>query len=98
MHIAYPRLAHIDGERDPWRYASPHRIGLKPRANTISEPFVLIKDGVHHWDENGVWRNETRPGVVPPRAVAEVQREEERFVRAWVEEWRRDRGRNCKAG
>ena len=93
MHIRYPRLANVDGEWDPWRYASPHRIGLKPRRSTVSEPMILIEDAVHHWDENGVFRNETRPGL-PPRAVAEAQREEVKFVREWVREWRREK--ECK--
>src|SRR5690606_13567612 len=44
VNISYPRLAFVDGERDPWRYASPHRIGLPERKNTISEPFILIED------------------------------------------------------
>ncbi|KAJ4290077.1 hypothetical protein N0V88_006583 [Collariella sp. IMI 366227] len=87
VHISYPRLAHVDGEWDPWRYASPHRIGLRPRRSTIKEPFILVDDAVHHWDENGVFANETRPGF-PPRAVAEAQREEMIFVKAWLEQWK----------
>ncbi|KAK4034559.1 serine carboxypeptidase S28-domain-containing protein [Parachaetomium inaequale] len=94
VHISYPRLAHVDGERDPWRYASPHRIGLPDRKSTVSEPFILIDDGVHHWDENGLFANETRPGL-PPRPVAEAQGQEVKFVRAWVKEWRRE---NCRGG
>ncbi|KAL2136153.1 hypothetical protein VTI74DRAFT_5206 [Chaetomium olivicolor] len=90
VHISYPRLAHVDGEWDPWRYASPHRIGLPPRKSTVSEPFILIDDAVHHWDENGVFANETRPGF-PPRPVAEAQRAEVKFVKAWLEQWRREK-------
>ncbi|AEO54489.1 hypothetical protein MYCTH_2297119 [Thermothelomyces thermophilus ATCC 42464] len=87
VNISYPRLAFVDGERDPWRYASPHRIGLPERKNTISEPFILIKDGVHHWDENGLFPNETRPGL-PPKPVADAQRAEVKFVKAWLKEWK----------
>ena len=95
VHISYPRLASIDGEWDPWRHASPHQIGLKPRPNTISEPFVLIDDAVHHWDENGLFKNETRPGL-PPRAVAHAQSVEVRAVKAWVKEWNREKCRGSK--
>jgi len=55
-NISYPRLAIIDGEWDPWRPATPHAFGYgaQPRFSTASEPFILIPDAVHHWDENGV--------------------------------------------
>ncbi|KAK4174195.1 putative serine protease [Triangularia setosa] len=91
VNISYPRLAHLDGEWDPWRAASPHRIGLPTRESTISEPFILIDRGVHHWDENGLFPNETRPGL-PPKPVAKAQRAEAEFVKAWVREWRVARG------
>ncbi|KAL2199489.1 serine carboxypeptidase S28-domain-containing protein [Corynascus similis CBS 632.67] len=94
VNISYPRLAFVDGERDPWRHASPHRIGLPERENTVSEPFILIEDGVHHWDENGVFRNETRPGL-PPKPVADAQREEVKFVKAWLKEWKKEQ---CRGG
>lgn len=91
VNISYPRLAHVDGEWDPWRAASPHRIGLPGRESTVSEPFILIEKGVHHWDENGLFPNETRPGL-PPKPVADVQKAEAEFVKAWVEEWHKARG------
>lgn len=94
VNISYPRLANIDGEWDPWRYASPHRIGLPERESTVSEPFILIDNGVHHWDENGLFPNETRPGL-PPKPVAEAQRAEVKFVRAWMKQWRK---RRCRGG
>ncbi|GAB1311468.1 hypothetical protein MFIFM68171_01678 [Madurella fahalii] len=94
VHISYPRLAHVDGEWDPWRHASPHRIGLPERENTVSEPFILIDDAVHHWDENGLFSNETTPEL-PPKAVAEAQRAEVHFVKAWVKEWKKSR---CRKG
>ncbi|KAK3934539.1 peptidase S28 [Diplogelasinospora grovesii] len=84
--ISYPRLAIIDGQRDPWRAATPHAIGLPPRASTTSEPFLLIEGGVHHWDENGLFPNETKPGL-PPQPVADAQREEVAFVKEWMVEW-----------
>jgi hypothetical protein len=85
FNLSYPRLAIIDGEADPWRAATPHRIGLPDRVSTIDEPFLLIKDGVHHWDENGVFQNETKEDF-PPRAIMEVQAKEVEFVKAWMEQ------------
>ena len=53
----------------------------------MERPFLLIDGAVHHWDENGVWPNETRVGV-PPEPVREVQSREVEFVKKWMEEWR----------
>jgi hypothetical protein len=84
--ISYPRLAIIDGEKDSWRAATPHAIGQPDRANTASEPFILIKDGVHHWDENGLFANETTADM-PPQPVADTQKMEVMFVQEWMMEW-----------
>ncbi|KAK0730225.1 peptidase S28 [Lasiosphaeris hirsuta] len=89
--ISYPRLAIIDGEKDPWRQATPHAIHLPERESTTSEPFLIIKDGVHHWDENGLFPNETT-AELPPPPIVEVQKAEVEFVKAWLEEWKTSRG------
>ncbi|KAI7225586.1 serine carboxypeptidase [Hortaea werneckii] len=62
-------------------YGAPHR------PSTPSEPFILIPDAVHHWDENGVFLNQTN-ATFPPQPVADTQRAEAEFVRGWMEEWR----------
>lgn len=88
--ISYPRLAIIDGEEDPWRGASPHSVLAKNggnRTSTIEEPFLLIEGAVHHWDENGLFPNETT-ATVPPAPVKGVQAQEVGFVKAWLEEFR----------
>lgn len=85
--ISYPRLAIIDGEWDPWRAATPHALGLAERADTLDEPFKLIAGGVHHWDENGLFPEETTADL-PPSAVAEVQKAEAHFVKKWMQEWK----------
>ncbi|KAI7037579.1 serine carboxypeptidase [Hortaea werneckii] len=104
--ISYPRLAFIDGEWDPWRPATPHAFdyGAPHRPSTPSEPFILIPDAVHHWDENGVFLNQTN-ATFPPQPVADTQRAEAEFVRGWMEEWRREmrekgegEGRGCWGG
>ncbi|KAL9104940.1 MAG: hypothetical protein Q9163_000185 [Psora crenata] len=84
--IAYDRLAFIDGEVDPWRGATPHAPAAKARTNTTQQPFILIALAVHHWDENGLFPNETTADL-PPAPVAETQAQEVQFVQAWLREW-----------
>ncbi|RMJ08845.1 hypothetical protein BHE90_000662 [Fusarium euwallaceae] len=86
LNFSFPRVAFIDGEADPWRAATPHRIGLPERESTVSEPFILIKHGVHHWDENGL-DPKSEAFDLPPPAVAKAQKEIVDFTKAWLEEW-----------
>ncbi|KAI0005684.1 peptidase S28 [Xylariaceae sp. FL0662B] len=85
-NISYPRLAFIDGEWDPWRAAGVHALELPERTSTPSEPYILIDDAVHHWDENGLFPNETTPDIPPP-AVAQTQQKIAEFVQGWIKEW-----------
>jgi hypothetical protein len=84
--ISYPRLAFVDGEWDPWRAAGVHAIGLPERVSTTSEPYILISKAVHHWDENGLFPNQTTASL-PPAPVADAQKQEAIFVKKWVEEF-----------
>ncbi|KAI1860285.1 hypothetical protein JX265_005800 [Neoarthrinium moseri] len=86
FNLSYPRLAFIDGEWDPWRAATPHALEVPERPDTIDEPFRLIAKAVHHWDENGLFPNETTADL-PPTAVKEVQQYEAVFVQEWLKEW-----------
>lgn len=88
----------IDGDRDPWRpataHASPFNSSACNRTDTISEPFVLIEGAVHHWDENGLFANQTvdnPPNLLPPLPVRVTQAKELQFVSAWLGEWRHHR-------
>lgn len=85
FNISYPRLAIIDGEVDPWRAATPHARSASDRESTLSEPFILIEDAVHHWDENGLFPNETTPSL-PPSPIVEVHKQELEFVQSWLKE------------
>lgn len=87
FNFSYPRLAIVDGQHDPWRQATPHAIGLPDRVSTDEEPFILIDSGVHHWDENGLFPNQTT-NELPPAPVKEAQAQEVAFVKAWMEEWK----------
>ncbi|KAJ4258764.1 hypothetical protein NW762_007851 [Fusarium torreyae] len=91
FNFSYPRVAFIDGEYDPWRAATPHAIGLPLRKSTVSEPFILIEYGVHHWDENGLAPDSEEIGLPPP-AVAKAQQEIVDFTKAWLEEWDKEKG------
>lgn len=93
FNISYPRLAIVDGEKDPWKAATPHRSGLVERKSTVDEPFILIEGGVHHWDENGVLEGERGPGM-PPVPVVAAQEAEVEFVKSWMAQWKRKRGRH----
>lgn len=88
-NISYPRLAFIDGSADPWRPATPHAFdeGAPHRNSTASEPFILIDGAVHHWDENGLFPNQTTADL-PPLPVADTQKQEIQFVLEWMEEWK----------
>lgn len=96
--IAYDRLAIIGGEIDPWRPATPLADEAQPwnRPNTTDQPFLLISGGVHHWDENGLFSNETTPDL-PPEPVAQAQTDENTFVGGWLEEAEAIFGRNFTA-
>ena len=99
LDIAHSRLAFIDGEWDPWRPATPHASPFNTtahnRTNTIDQPFTLIADAVHHWDEYGVFANETAPGL-PPKPVAKTQAYEARFVKQWLKEWKAQKESGAK--
>ncbi|KAH7323015.1 serine carboxypeptidase S28-domain-containing protein [Stachybotrys elegans] len=86
FNFSYPRVAIVDGTRDPWRQATPHKLGLPERKSTTEEPFILLDYGVHHWDENGLKAEPSEPGL-PPAAVEETQKEEAAFVKAWLKEF-----------
>ena len=63
--------------------------GVRP--STTEQPFILIDTpggAVHHWDENGLFANQTGNGL-PPANITKVQDQEVAFVQAWMREWSR---------
>lgn len=55
------------------------------RNSTTSEPFYEIPRSVHHWDENGLFVNETTDGLPPPR-IKKIQSLEVQWVQGWLKE------------
>ncbi|KAF2232140.1 peptidase S28 [Viridothelium virens] len=87
FNISYDRLALIDGEQDPWRPATAHSPAANNRTSTTDEPYIQIAGAVHHWDENGLFPNETT-ATLPPAPVAAAQSAEVSFVKQWLTEWK----------
>jgi len=85
--ISYERLAFVDGQADPWRWAGVHKPGLEKRKDSMAKPFVLIKGAVHHWDENGLPREDADDESTVPEPVAQAQGYELVFVRAWLDDY-----------
>ena len=82
--LSYPRLAQLGGETDPWRPTSPLADAYLSTPSTQSQPRILIEGAVHHWDENGLFPNETT-ATLPPAPVKQAQSEEAKFVMEWLD-------------
>ncbi|KAK7190514.1 hypothetical protein DPSP01_005263 [Paraphaeosphaeria sporulosa] len=85
FNTSYPRLAHIGGNADPWRPATPLWYP-DAKKDSIKEPWLLISHGVHHWEENGIFPNETTP-TLPPYPVIYAQQYLKNFVIDWLSDW-----------
>ncbi|KAK5328556.1 hypothetical protein LTR93_002341 [Exophiala xenobiotica] len=90
FNISYPRLALVGGEADPWRPVTPLATLDVPdqlnRTSNASEPVILIAGAVHHWEENGLFPNETT-AKLPPPPVAQAQKQLAQVVKGWMLEW-----------
>ncbi|KAF2119531.1 serine carboxypeptidase S28-domain-containing protein [Lophiotrema nucula] len=84
--IEYDRLAIVGGNADPWRPATPLADSAPKRPNTIEKPFWEIAHGVHHWEENGIFLNQTTP-LLPPYPVIWAQQYIKNFVVEWLKEF-----------
>ncbi|KAF2848562.1 serine peptidase-like protein [Plenodomus tracheiphilus IPT5] len=83
--IEYERLAFLGGNADPWRPATPLWYP-ESRNSSTEHPWHLISHGVHHWEENGIFENETTADLPPPQVVY-AQQFLKNFVVDWVEEF-----------
>ncbi|KAF2465344.1 peptidase S28 [Lindgomyces ingoldianus] len=84
--IEYPRLAIIGGNADPWRPATPLADAAKKRTSTTEKPVLEIAHGVHHWEENGIFPNQTTP-ILPPYQIVYAQEFVKNFVVEWLKDW-----------
>ncbi|KAH9850108.1 peptidase S28 [Lenzites betulinus] len=80
--IAADRLAIIDGEVDPWRPATPHSQYAHDRPDTILQPFKLIPNAVHHYDEYGLPKLSDEP-----LEIQLIHEEMIGFVVSWLSDW-----------
>ena len=68
------------------------------KSTTVSEPFILIDNAVRSplgRDENGPFPNETT-SKLPPKPVVDAQKQEIKFVKAWMNEWKYKRAEEGK--
>ena len=80
------------GEVDPWRQATqlatlddtPTRLNY---SSTPDQPWYLIAYASHIWDLQGIFPNQTAPGV-PPEAIKRVHFLEKEAILRWLGEWR----------
>ncbi|KAF4617719.1 hypothetical protein D9613_006175 [Agrocybe pediades] len=85
--IAADRLAIIDGEVDPWRPDTPHSSDAPDREDTILQPFKLIPNGVHHYDEYGLANI-----LEEPAEIRKIHAEMIFFVNSWLRDWNAEHG------
>ncbi|KAF9234953.1 peptidase S28 [Melanogaster broomeanus] len=81
--IAADRLAIIDGEVDPWRPCTPHSDYAEDREDTLLQPFKLIPDAVHHYDEYGL-----RDLSAEPEEIQKIHYEMIAFVLEWLKDFK----------
>lgn len=77
--IAADRLAIIDGEVDPWRPCTPHSDYAADREDTILQPFKIIPNAVHHYDEYGLKNFSDEP-----EEIRKIHGEMIDFVMEWL--------------
>ncbi|ORX39182.1 serine carboxypeptidase S28-domain-containing protein [Kockovaella imperatae] len=77
--IEMDRLAFIDGDRDPWRPATPGSDLAPKRKSTVNKPVHLIYNGIHHYDENGLSDHDKEPA-----RIRDIHELEKNFISEWV--------------
>jgi len=90
--LSVPNLLYVDGDQDPWLYATIHSPLASQYAN-LSRPELPYGDGIliheawHHSDENGL------PNLADePKRIRNVHAEEISVVKGWVKEFYEKKG------
>ncbi|KAG2370312.1 serine carboxypeptidase S28-domain-containing protein [Suillus spraguei] len=81
--IAADKLAFIDGEVDPWRPCTPHSDYAVDREDTILQPFKIIPNAVHHYDEYGLKNISDEP-----EEIRKIHVEMIAFVMEWLKDFK----------
>ncbi|KAF8210001.1 extracelular serine carboxypeptidase [Mycena galopus ATCC 62051] len=79
LKLQADRLAQVDGGIDPWQYACVHSPDGFKRPNTLLRPYYEIKQGGHHWDENGLLNITEEPDFIQA-----IHKYEIKFVKSWL--------------
>ncbi|KAJ7843797.1 extracelular serine carboxypeptidase-like protein [Mycena olivaceomarginata] len=79
LRLQADRLAQVDGGIDPWQYACVHSPDGFKRTNTLLRPYYEIKEGGHHWDENGLLNITAEPDFIQA-----IHKYEIKFVKSWL--------------
>ncbi|EPS39867.1 hypothetical protein H072_6236 [Dactylellina haptotyla CBS 200.50] len=90
FNLTAPRLMYIDGDNDPWLYATAHS-PYSPQKDRSDRLSVLIKESWHHNDENGLGDIS-----LEPERIQEVHRLQIEVVGDWVKEFHEKKGRQWK--
>lgn len=96
FNLSSPNLYYVDGNQDPWLYATVHSPLAYPREN-LSRPDLpydggsIIDPGWHRSDENGL----PNPADEPER-IQKVHAAEIAVVQGWVKEFYEKKGAGVK--
>lgn len=82
------RLAFIDGTWDPWLFITAHAQPAPARNATLTRPYYIIPEGVHHSDEYGNPAGQTEPDNIRKVHALEVD-----FVQNWLADFDSEQGR-----
>ena len=91
------RLAIIDGDEDPWIFATAHSPDAVPREDTLSEPYKIIK-GVRclksfrrayaeYGLPQGVHHYDEYGNDTEPAYIAKIHQQQIAFVKEWLREY-----------
>ena len=88
-NVIQDRLAHIDGDQDPWRDICFHSTDVPERLSPNPEfeerhPQLLISGTGHHWDSYGV--GGLSNFTMEPQFIQNAHLWEIRTVKKWLEE------------
>ncbi|KAL1305477.1 hypothetical protein AAFC00_002353 [Neodothiora populina] len=82
LSVEADRLAHIDGNIDPWLDICYHSTYAPPRYSSDLKPEYLITGAGHHWDSYGILDVPAEPQFIRETHLFEI-----RTVKKWLREF-----------